>query len=286
MWGVGAGWLEHLLAGGSTTFHSIHQERNPLFPGMQRPEPIPPNIDALLKMVVETGADLGIATDGDADRIGLVDEQGNFITQLQVGGLLALYLLQVRGQRGPIVKTLNSTVMLNMLGSKFGVDVFETGTDPKYIGPKVVEVNAMLGAAESGGFIFPGLPERDSILAALYLLDMVVRTGKKPSQLLEWLYDTIGARYYYSRVDTSFPSGQREAIWQRVLDAKPTAIMGLAVTSVDTMDGFKFNLADGGWLLFRFSGTEPIARVYCETTQKDRMKAILDEGFRIAGLRQ
>ena len=96
----------------------------------RRPEPIPPNIDALLEKVIDVGADVGIANDGDADRIGLADEKGNFVTQLQVGGLLALYLLQMRDQRGPIVKTLSSTVMLNILGQQFGLDVFETGIGP------------------------------------------------------------------------------------------------------------------------------------------------------------
>ncbi|MFQ6100133.1 MAG: phosphoglucomutase/phosphomannomutase family protein [Anaerolineae bacterium] len=284
MWGVGAGWFERLLDGGSTTLRAIRQERNPIFPGMHRPEPIRPNIDALLRTVVDMGADAGIATDGDADRIGLADEKGNFVTQLQVGGLLALYLLQMRNQRGSIVKTLSSTVMLNILGRQFGVDVFDTPVGPKYVGPKVIETDAMLGATESGGFVFRGLPERDGILAAICILDMMVCSGKKLSQLLDWLYDTVGARYYYDRIDTRFPPEQREVIWQRIRDANPTIINGLAVTSVDTMDGFKFNLADGGWLLIRFSGTEPIIRIYCETTDESKVQPLLDEGLRLAAL--
>ena len=284
MWGVGAGWLDRLLNGGSVKLHTIRGDRNPLFPGMRQPEPIPPNTDALLRTVVDIGADVGIANDGDADRIGLADEKGNFVTQLQVGGLLALYLLQVRHQRGPIVKTLSSTVMLDTLGRKFGVSVFDTGIGPKHVGPKVIETNAMLGTAESGGHIFQGLPERDGILAALYILDMMVRTGKGVSQLLEWLYDTVGARYHYSRRDVRFPPEQREAISGRIQNAKPTTISGLAVAGLDTIDGFKFKLADGGWLLVRFSGTEPILRVYCETADPGKVEQLLDEGLRLAGL--
>lgn len=284
MWGVGAGWLARLLEGGATKLHPIRGERNPVFPGMRQPEPIPPNVDALLRKVVAVGADVGIANDGDADRIGLADEQGNFVTQLQAGGLLALYLLEIRGRRGPIVKTLSSTVMIDRLGKKFGLDVFDTPIGPKHVGKKFTETNAMLGATESGGFLLPGMPERDGILAALYILDMMARTGKRPGQLLEWLYETIGARYYYSRVDTRFPTEQRETVSQRVREANPSTIVGLAVTSIDTLDGFKFNLADGGWLLVRFSNTEPILRVYCETTEKSRIGVLLDEGLKLAGL--
>ena len=284
MWGVGAGWLARLLAGGATRLHPIRGERNPIFPGMRQPEPIPPNVDALLKEVLAVGADVGIANDGDADRIGLADERGNFVTQLQAGGLLALYLLEMRGLRGPIVKTLTSTVMLDRLGRKFGLDVYDTPVGPKYVGQKVIETNAMLGATESGGFLLPGLPERDGILAALYILDMMARTGKRLSQLLEWLYETAGARYYYRRIDTRFPLERRDEVQRRVREADPQTIAGLAVTGLDTMDGFKFNLADGGWLLIRFSHTEPILRIYCETTEESRVELLLDEGLKLAGL--
>ncbi len=284
MWGVGAGWLARLLDGGATTIRTIRGERNPAFPGMRQPEPIPPNVDALLQEVVAVRADVGIANDGDADRIGMADEKGNFVTQLQVGGLLALYLLQIRNQRGAIVKTLSSTVMLNRLGQQFGVDVFDTPIGPKHIGPKVIETDAILGATESGGYLLRGLPERDGILAALYILDLMVHGGKQPSQLIDWLYETVGARYVYDRIDTRFPLEQREAIQQRVQSANPTAVGGLAVTGVDRMDGFKFNLADGGWLLIRFSGTEPIIRVYCETADESKVELLLTEGLSIAGL--
>lgn len=287
MWGNGAGWLSRILSGGTTRIVEIHGERNPLFPEMIRPEPIPPNVDVLLCTVTETGAAVGIAHDGDADRLGLADEKGAFVTQLQVGGLLALYLLHMRNQRGSIVKTLSSTVMLNILGQQFGLDVFDTPVGPKYVGQKVIETDAMLGATESGGFIFRGLPERDGILAALYILDMMVRAGKKPSQLLDWLYDTVGARYYYDRTDTHFPPEQRDDTWQRIQGAEPTAISGLAVTGLDTIDprGLKFHLADGGWLLVRFSGTEPVLRVYCETTYQDKVPTILEAGVHLAGLK-
>jgi phosphomannomutase len=286
MWGSGAGWLQRVLTGGSTRIVEIHGERNPLFPEMIRPEPIPPNVHVLLDKVTEIGADVGIAHDGDADRIGAADENGVFINQLQVYGLLALYFLEVRGERGPIVKTLSTTSVLEKLGEIYDVPVYQTGVGFKFVAPKMVETDALIGGEESGGYAFRGhVPERDGILAALYLLDMMVRTGKKPSDLLDWLYDIVGARYYYDRIDTRFPADLKDATRQRILDARPDQIAGLTVTDIVTIDGFKYVLEDGGWLLIRFSGTEPIIRVYCETTYKEKVPAILEDGMRMAGLK-
>jgi len=286
MWGNGAGWLSRILDGGRTRIAEIHGERNPLFPEMSRPEPIPPNVDVLLHHVTEIGADVGIAHDGDADRVGAADENGVFIDQLQVYGLLALYFLEVRGERGPIVKTLSTTSVLEKLGKLYDVPVYQTGVGFKFVAPKMLETDALIGGEESGGYAFRGhVPERDGILAALYLLDMLVRTGKKPSQLLDWLYDVVGARYYYDRIDSRFPTEMKEITRQRILDARPTKVAGLEVIDIVTTDGFKYMLKDGGWLLIRFSGTEPIIRVYCETTYPDKVPAILEAGMRMAGLK-
>ena len=225
-----------------------------------------------------------IITDGDADRLGVGDEQGRFIDQLRVYALLAYYLLEVRGLRGPIVKTLSTTSMLDKLGKLYDVPVYHTGVGFKYVAPKVLETNALIGGEESGGYAFRGhVPERDGILAGLYLLDMIVRLGKKPSELLEELFSKIGA-HYYDRIDTQF-EGSRQEREQMILDAHPQTMGGLKVTSLDTLDGFKFNLEGGGWLLIRFSGTEPIIRVYTETTEKERVPGILQDGLRVAGIK-
>jgi alpha-D-glucose phosphate-specific phosphoglucomutase len=285
MWGNGAGWFPRILGGGKTRIVEIHAERNPIFPEMQRPEPIPPNVDAGLARVQEVGADVALINDGDADRVGLGDEHGRFVNQLQVYALLAMYFLEVRGERGPIVKTLSTTSMLEKLGKIYDVPIYQTGVGFKYVAPKMLETDALIGGEESGGYAFRGhVPERDGILAGLYILDLMVRLNKTPSQLIEHLYGQVGA-HYYDRIDTRFQADQREATRQRILDANPSTIGGLATTGLDTTDGFKFGLADGGWLLIRFSGTEPIIRVYCETTEKDRVQAILEDGLRIAGLR-
>jgi phosphomannomutase len=284
MWGNGAGWFRRLLEGGKTRVIEIHAERNPLFPEMTRPEPIPPNIDVALARIPQVGAQVAIINDGDADRVGLGDEKGDFVNQLQVYALLAMYLLEVRGERGPIVKTISTTSMLNKLGQIYNVPVYETGVGFKYVAPKMLETEAMIGGEESGGYAFRGhVPERDGILAGLYLLDLMVRMDKMPSQLIDHLYSQVGA-HYYDRIDRRFPADRRDQTRERIETADPSIIGGLAVTGLDTTDGFKFQLADGGWLLIRFSGTEPVIRVYCETTEEARVQPILEDGLRIAGL--
>ncbi|MGD2026778.1 MAG: phosphoglucomutase/phosphomannomutase family protein [Anaerolineales bacterium] len=283
MWGNGAGWFTRLLEGGSTRVIEVHAERNPIFPEMYRPEPIPPNVDAGLKATLDHDADVLIITDGDADRVGLGDENGNFVDQLRVYGLIAYYFLEIRGERGPIVKTLSTTKMLNKLGELYEVDVYETGVGFKYVAPKMLEVDAMLGGEESGGYAFRGnVPERDGILGGLYLLDMMVQLNKKPSELIDVLFEKVGA-HYYDRIDTIF-EGDREERKARILKADPETIGGLKVTGLDTTDGYQFGLEDGGWMLIRFSGTEPKIRVYCETTHPDKVQAILKDGLKIAGI--
>ena len=283
MWGNGAGWFPRLLEGGKTRVMEIHNVRNPAFPEMIRPEPIRPNIDVGLQATLENNADVLLITDGDADRCGIGDENGEFINQLRVYALLALYLLEIRGERGAIVKTLSTTTMLNKLGKLYNVPVYETGVGFKYVAPKMTETDAMIGGEESGGYAFRGnVPERDGILANLYFLDFMVSTGKKPTELLKMLFEKVG-EHFYDRIDTPF-SGDRKTREQMIRNANPETLGSLKVTELSTIDGFQFRLEDGGWLLIRFSGTEPIMRVYCETTHQDKVQAILQDGLRIAGI--
>jgi phosphomannomutase len=284
MWGNGAGWFPRLLAGGKTRVIEIHNARNPVFPEMKRPEPIQPNVDVGLQATVDNKADVLLITDGDADRVGFGDENGRFIDQLRAYGLLAYYLLEVRGLRGPIIKTLSTTTMLNKLGKVYGVDVVETGVGFKYVAPKMLELDGLIGGEESGGYAFRGnVPERDGILAGLYMLDLMVRTGKKPTELLKLLFEKVGGEHYYDRIDTPF-TGDRAVREAKILAAQPKTIGGLNVTELVTVDGFQFRLEDGGWMLIRFSGTEPIMRVYCETMHKDKVQAILQDGLKVAGI--
>ena len=283
MYGAGSGYLLKALGGGTSELVEIHGERNPLFPGI-RPEPINPNLDALSVSVREQSAAVGLAMDGDADRMGIVDEKGNFITQLQVYALLCLYLLEVRGERGPLVKTVTTTSMLYRLGELFDVPVYETQVGFKYVAPTMKENDALIGGEESGGYGFRGhVLERDGVLANLYFLDLMVRTGKTPSELIEYLYGKVGP-HYYKRVDIRFPATEREAIIERVRDHRPDIIDNVRVVKTDTVDGFRFFLEDNTWLLIRFSGTEPLLRIYTETDSPERVDRILKLGREMAGV--
>jgi phosphomannomutase len=288
MWGNGAGWLSEILGGGKTEIIEIHAERNPIYPEMQRPEPIPPNVDAGLAAGKRLGADCVCIMDGDADRCGFGDEHGNFIDQLRVYGMLAYYLLEVRGQRGPIVKTISTTSMLDKLGKLYNVPVINTGVGFKYVAPAMLEHNAIIGGEESGGYAFQNhVPERDGILANLFLLDFMVRTGKKPSQLLQLLFDKVG-EHFYDRIDTRLTDNTMKSNAKAKLDAirveDGITLGGHKVTEKVTVDGYKFVMDDGGWLLVRFSGTEPLIRVYTETTDQAAVPAILADGKKLAGL--
>jgi phosphomannomutase len=285
MWGNGAGWFTRLLSGGKTRVIEIHNTRNPSFPEMKRPEPIQPNIDVGLQATLDNKADVLLITDGDADRCGVGDEKGQFINQLRVYALLAYYLLEIRGERGDIVKTLSTTKMLNKLGEIYNVPVHETGVGFKYVAPKMTETNALMGGEESGGYAFRGnVPERDGILAGLYMLDFMVKTGKKPTELLKDLFAKVGGEYFYGRIDSPF-TGEHETRKKLILEANPKTLGGLKVTGLVTVDGFQFHLEDGGWMLIRFSGTEPILRVYCETRHADKVDAILKDGLKVAGIK-
>jgi phosphomannomutase len=283
MHATGSGVLARLLAEGTTRITELRGERNPAFPGMAAPEPIARNLQGLMETVVNAGADIGLATDGDADRLGVVDEKGHFVDQHQTYALLCYYLLEYRGLRGPIVRSLTSTRMIDKLGQLYGVPVLETPVGFKYLGPKMMEVNAITAGEESGGYAFAAhLPERDGCYAGLLLLDLLARSGKTASQLVAELYSKTG-EHYYDRIDVHLQPGGRESAITRVAGATPDTIAGKRVTKKDDMDGFRFEF-EGGWLLVRPSGTEPLLRIYTETTDKALVKPVLDAGREIAGV--
>ena len=283
MYGAGAGYMGRLIGGGATGLMEINSERNPLFPGI-RPEPIAVNLGGLSAAVKEQQASVGLATDGDADRMGIVDEKGNFVTQLQVFALLCLYLLETRGERGPLIKTITTTSMTYRLGEMYDVPVYETAVGFKFVAPLMMEKHALIGGEESGGYGFRGhVAERDGILANLYFLDLMVKTGKKPSELIEYLYSKVGP-HYYQRADIKFPETERQSIISRVRDNPPEAIDNVPVANADTLDGFRFFLADNSWLLIRFSGTEPLLRIYTETDSPERAERLLGMGKELAGV--
>ncbi|MFN8556935.1 MAG: phosphoglucomutase/phosphomannomutase family protein [Dehalococcoidia bacterium] len=256
MWGAGQGYFSELLGGGATTVSELHAQHNPLFPGIGAPEPIARNLGETMAHMRAAregaggrGYDVGIAVDGDADRLGVLDENGAFVDQLQTFALLAYYLLDVRGERGAIVRALTTTRMVDRLGERFNVPVYETAVGFKYVGPKMLETDALLGGEESGGYAVRGhIPERDGVLAGLCFLDLVARTGKTPTQLVRHLYDLVG-EHHYDRIDVHLEEQQKPAIIQSVSHARPKEIGGYAVTGTSNLDGYLFNLAGGGWLL-------------------------------------
>ena len=284
MYGAGMGYLMDMLSGGETELMEIHGERNPAFPGMKQPEPISHNLGELRETVVRNGYSVGLATDGDADRVGGVDERGRFLTPLQFFALLAFYLLEIRGERGALVKSITSSRMIDILGEKYDVPVYEEPVGFKYVGPRMMETDALIGGEESGGFGFRGhVPERDGVLSALYILDAMARTGRSLSGLIDWLYETVGP-HYYDRLDLEFAAARRAEVMGSVADSRPADIAGVAVSDVTTTDGFRFTLEDGSWLLIRFSGTEPLLRIYAEARSMERVQRLIGAGRDLTGI--
>ncbi len=288
MYGAGSGWIPRLLEGGRISVTEIHRERNPYFGGIN-PEPIRPWIDEALDMIAGGGYDLGLFLDGDADRAGAADERGTFIHQLEVTGLLMYYMAEHRGLRQPVVESVNNTSMAPRLGERYGIAVHETAVGFKFIGPRMLETGAMMGAEESGGYGFGmHLPERDGVYADLLLLDLFLReraAGRWPvSAILEHLHAIAGPSYY-RRIDVHVDRAAYPATKERLLVGlraePPAAFAGepVARTQVlDTGDGFKFFTSDGSWLLIRASGTEPLVRVYTEATSAELRDALVAAG--------
>lgn len=284
MHGAGAGYLYNILSGGKINISEIDAERNPLFPGMEQPEPIAHNLKNLSFSVSNSGATAGLATDGDADRFGAVDEHGTFLTTLQIYALLAYYLLEIKNERGTIVRTITTTAMLDRLGEIYGVPIRETPVGFKWVAAIMEKENALIGGEESGGYGFRGhVIERDGILASLYFLDLIVKTGKTPSQLLQLLYDKVGP-HHFNRLDIKFNEAERKHIIEKIENYTPSQIRGVAVSHRDIFDGYRFVLNDTSWLLIRFSGTEPLLRIYAEAQSIERVNELLDTGKTIIGI--
>jgi phosphomannomutase len=213
-----------------------------------------------------------------------MDEHGDFVDQLQVFALLTYYMLDVRGERGPVVRSLTTTRMVDRMGERYGVPVYETAVGFKFLGPKMMETNAVIAGEESGGYAFRGhIPERDGLLAGLCFLDLMARTGKRPTELLTHLTEQFGP-HHYERIDVELDAAAKARIQAAVESAEPKDVAGYKVTSRSTLDGYLFNLDGGGWLLIRFSGTEPLMRIYTEVGDKARVPEVLVAGRRLAGL--
>ena len=289
MYGASQGYVRALLNGGKTTVEEIHQERNPGFGGMH-PEPIAQYMPEALERMRKGKFDLGIANDGDADRVGIIDEKGQFVNQLQVMALLMMYLVEKRGQKGDVVRSLTSTSMVDKLGERFGVKVHELPVGFKYLGPKMQEVDGLLGGEESGGFAFRGhIPERDGVLSGMMFAAMIVDYGLPLSKILDHLIELVGPHAYARHdlhLDRDEYAARRAELYGRLEKDPPTEIDGGRVVRSRTDDGFKYYLDDGSWVLVRFSGTEPLIRVYSEAPSKERVDQLLAALEERLGLRQ
>ena len=277
MHGAGANYISKLLEGGSTKTFEIRSEINTDFPGMSQPEPIESNLTPLKDKIIELNGDVGLATDGDADRLGLMDEEGTYISTLHTFALICNHLIRDLKMSGPIVKSITMTSMIEKLGDINKIPVINTPVGFKYLGPVMMEENAIAAGEESGGYGFQGhIPERDGILSGLMILNMMALTEKNPSELIIDLEEIVGP-HYYSRIDTEFDPKNKVQIIKKVSSTHPKSIAGIPVVKIDDQDGYKFILQDNYWGLIRFSGTEPLMRIYAEGKDAKMVTEILSE---------
>ncbi len=263
-----------------TEFSIIHGEPDPYFGGMM-PEPKPGILDGLRDEVLRTGAHMGLANDGDADRFGIIDSDGSFINPNQVITLLYLHLLKNRGIRGDVARTVATTHLLDRIAADYGCSVVETPVGFKYIGNELLRDGVIIGGEESGGLSIEGhIPEKDGILALALMAEIRAVEGKPFTVLLEDIYRKYGA-FYSKRVDIHCSEAHKQKFFREITDNLPEMIAGMKVDRHSDMDGFKFYLEDGSWVLFRPSGTEPLVRIYMEAHSKDRLSDLAEDATRV-----
>ncbi len=276
MYGAGQGYLSHFLLSAGCDVAEIRCHRDPYFGGAN-PEPLGQHL-AELKASVSDARPLGIALDGDADRIGAVDADGAFISSHKIFSLLLRYLVQERGMTGDVVKTVSTTGMVDQLAAAYGLVVHETPIGFKYICEHMVGGDILIGGEESGGIGIKGhLPERDGMLMGALLAEMVNYYDKTLGALWNELQAAHGT-FCYDRVDEEMPVSDRSLVVDFLGKHRPEEIGGVAVLKTDTRDGFKYTLADGSWLMVRPSGTEGVVRVYAEAGTPERVVILLKRG--------
>jgi phosphomannomutase len=276
MFGAGQDCLARIFREAGIPCMEIHGERNPLFPGIN-PEPIEPHVEALRRAVVEGGFDAGFATDGDADRIGAVDRDGSFIDSHKIFSILLKHLVEDLHLSGEVVKTFSTTRMIDKLASKYGLRLQTTPIGFKYICELMLRRDVLIGGEESGGISVKGhLPERDGILNALFLAEVMADRGKTLGELVAELTAEFGP-HYYGRVDLEIEMARAQRFVRQARRFQGRRIAGLRVSGIDGLDGVKMQLGDSAWLLVRASGTENVLRLYSEAPSREQVKAVLDE---------
>jgi len=274
MYGAAQGLVAELL--GEEAVVPVRQEITPSFHG-QAPEPIEQNLAPLQETIREKGCDVGVANDGDGDRIGMVDENGDYVSSHRILALLTKYLYEERGLTGDIVKTFSTTHVLERMGERYGLDVATTPIGFKHIATKMAEGTVLVGGEESGGIAATGhIPERDGIYIGLLIVEMMVKRGKTLSELVDELLEDFGPHYHY-RDDLRISEEKKQAALDRLDETGGLeSVNGRPVERMDTLDGFK-HITDNGWVLVRPSGTEPVLRVYSEAESPDAAKALVKD---------
>jgi phosphomannomutase len=277
MHGAGGTWVESFLTGGRLQVETIRAHRDPLFGGVN-PEPIDSNLGALKQRVMETQAIAGLATDGDADRVGAVNESGETMTMHQVVPIILLHLVRRRKMTGGIVRTFSQSVLLKRIAASFNLKLYETPIGFKYIADLMLKDDILIGAEESGGIGVKGhIPERDGILNSLLFLEAIVAAGVPPSQMLSELHREFG-EFHFARKDLRVETTHGQDLVERLAQGPPTKLAGFPIVDVERLDGTKLIFDDESWLLFRQSGTEPVLRIYSEATSLAKAQALLAAG--------
>ncbi len=282
MYGSGRGVIRGILQGTGCEVSEIRGMLNPGFGGVH-PEPIARYLGALAGAISTGLGDFGLATDGDADRIGAMDERGNFVDPHKIMALSLKHLVEKRGLTGSVVRTVSTTKMIDRLAVKYGLTLHETPVGFNHIADYMMKEQVLIGGEESGGISFLGhIPEGDGVLMGLLLTEIVATSGKTLYELVQDLLEEVGPAYYERRdLRLSHPVS-KSAMTQRLVDEAPAEIGGERIKEVGNIDGVKYNMADDSWLLIRPSGTEPSLRVYAEGRTPEMVKALLGYGEQIA----
>jgi phosphomannomutase len=278
LFGVGAGCFAQLLAGTTCKVTTLNAEHDPNFGGIN-PEPVATNYKRSSAFLKKHPHDLCLVTDGDADRVGGMDGRGNYLSTHNIICLLLHHYVVNRQARGRVIKALTTTSMVDKMCQHYGLELVETGVGFKYIAAEMLKGDFVLGAEESGGIGFPGhIPERDGILAGLMLLELLATEKMSINKLLARLEKKFGL-HRYARIDTHFPLEKRAALMEFCKNNPPAKLGRSPVVEVKSYDGVKFVAGDGAWLMLRGSGTEPILRIYGESSSDAAAKALLKTGL-------
>lgn len=278
MWGAGRGAFTSILARTRSHVSEIRGQLNPGFGGIH-PEPILKHLNELVAAVQREQADVGLATDGDADRIGAIDARGNFVDPHTIMALALRHLVEVKGQRGAVVKTVSTTFMIDTIARAHGLTVHETPVGFNHIGDLMMREDILIGGEESGGISMRGhIPEGDGVLMGLMLLEIIAHAGVPLQEVIADLQEKYGPAHY-GRIDAHLARQRpKREIMAGLVQQAPASLAGETVARVDTLDGVKFYLNDASWLLIRPSGTEPVLRIYAEARSNAAVKALLEAG--------